>query len=297
MRNPFILLLALGFVLPGSASGDSARLGDLKAQYRTLESQRDSLASQRLRLAASAEALSVRIDSLKLNTANSVPLREALRSSLRLVQHMIDIDWKLAALEAQQDSVAERLGLAYDWEIGVLIQKLAEEPDRGLSAQLTLYQEARELLGIRIRSANLHYSGQMEIEMDDGPDEIQQKQELLEDIADRLKAEWTANADLLRRLEAEHRLCARVEQERAKARRSEERVLVSGEQPREQVRLLRRDDESLAEFDLESSIAEVGLKIHKLKARQQEILQLRAVVEDRAEAFQRYLHSMLEGEE
>ena len=296
MRNPFILLLSLGFVLPGSASGDSARLGDLKAQYRTLESQRDSLAGQRLRLAASAEALSVRIDSLKLNTANSAPLREALRSSLRLVQHMIDIDWKLAALEAQQDSVAERLGLAYDWEIGVLIQKLAEEPDRGLSAQLTLYQEARELLGIRIRSANLHYSGQMEIEMDDGPDEIQQKQELLEDIADRLKAEWTANADLLRRLEAEHRLCARVEQERAKARRSEERVLVSGEQ-HEQVRLLRRDDESLAEFDLESSIAEVGLKIHKLKARQQEILQLRAVVEDRAEAFQRYLHSMLEGEE
>ena len=297
MRNPFILLLSLGFVLPGSASGDSARLGDLKAQYRTLESQRDSLAGQRLKVAASAEALSVRIDSLKLSAANSAVLREALRSSLRLVQHMIAIDWKLAALEAQQDSVAERLGLAYDWEIGVLIQKLAEEPDRGLSAQLTLYQEARELLGIRIRSANLHYSGQMEIEMDDGPDEIQQKQELLEDIADRLKAEWTANADLLRRLEAEHRLCARVEQERAKARRSEERVLVSGEQPREQVRLLTRDDESLAEFDLESSIAEVALKIHKLKARQQEILQLRAVVEDRAEAFQRYLHSMLEGEE
>ena len=297
MRNPFVFLLALGFALPGSTHGDSARLGDLKGQYRALESQRDSLAGQRLKVAASAEALSVRIDSLKLSAANSAVLREALRSSLRLVQHMIDIDWKLAAFEAQQDSVAERLGLAYDWEIGVLIQKLAEEPDRGLSAQLTLYQEARELLGVRIHSANLHYSGQMEIEMDDGPDEIQQKQELLEDIADRLKAEWSANADLLRRLEAEYRLCARVEQERAKARRSEERVLVSGEQPREQVQLLRRDDESLAEFDLESSIAEVALKIHKLKARQQEILQLRAVVEDRAEAFQRYLHSMLEGEE
>ena len=297
MRNPFILLLTLGFALPGSAHGDSAKLGDLKVQYRALESQRDSLAGQRLQVAASAEALSVRIDSLKLSAANSTVLREALRSSLRLVQHMIEIDWKLAALEAQQDSVAERLGLAYDWEIGVLIQKLAEDPDRGLSTQLTLYQEAREQLGVRIRSANLHYSGQMEIEMDDGPDEIQQKQELLEDIADRLKAEWTANADLMSRLEAEYRLCTRVEQARAKARRSEERVLVSGEQPREQARLLRRDDESLAEFDLESSIAEVALKIHKLKARQQEILQLRAVVEDRAEAFRRYLRNMLEGEE
>ena len=296
MRSPFVLLLVLGFALSGSAHGDSGSLGDLQAQYRALESQRDSLASQRLRVATEAEVLSARIDSLKLSAANSAELREALRSSLGLVQRMVEIDWRLVALEARQDSVAERLCLAYDWEIGVLIQKLAEEPDRGLSAQLTLYQEARELLGVGIRSANLHYSGQMKIEVDDGPDEIQQKQELLEDIADRLKAEWSANADLLRRLEAEHRLCSRVEQARAKARRPGERVLVSGEQPREQVQFLKQD-ESLAEFDLESSIAEVALKIHKLKARQQEILQLQAVIENRAEAFRLYLRNMLEGEE
>lgn len=291
-----MLLLVLGLALPESALGDSSGLGDLKAQYRALESQRDSLAGQRLQVAASAEALSARIDSLKLSAANSTVLREALRSSLRLVQQMVELDWKLVALEARQDSVAERLGLAYDWEIGVLIQKLAEQPDRGLSAQLTLYQESRELLGVGLRSANLYYSGQMKIEVDDGPDEIQQKQELLEDIADRLKAEWSANADLIRRLEDEYRLCTQAEQKRAKARRPEERILVSGEQPREPVRLLRQD-ESLAEFDLESSIAEVALKIHKLKARQQEILQLQAVIEDRAEAFRRYLRSMLEGEE
>ena len=295
MESPFILLLVLGLALPGSAHGDSGGLGDLKAQYRALESQRDSLAGQRLQVAAKAEALSARIDSLKLSAANSAALREALRSSLGLVQRMVQIDGKLAALEVQQDSVAERLCLAYDWEIGVLIQKLAEQPDRGLSAQLTLYQEARELLGVGIYSANLHYNDQMQIEVDDGPDELQQKQALLEDIADRLKAEWSANADLLRRLEAEYRLCARAEQGRAKAR-PEERVLVSGEQSREQVRFLRRD-ESLAEFDLESSIAEVALKIHKLKARQQEILQLRAVVEERTEAFRVYLRCMLEGEE
>ncbi|MCY3788852.1 MAG: hypothetical protein OXH63_08690 [Gemmatimonadetes bacterium] len=295
MKSSYVLLLVLGFALPESARGDSVSLGDLKTQYRALESQRDSLAGQRLRVVAEAEALSARIDSLKLSAA-SAALQEALRSSLRLVHHMVEIEWKLVALEAQQDSLAERLCLAYDWEIGVLIQKLAEQPDQGLSVQLTLYQEAREQLGVGIHSANLHYSEQMKIEADDGPDEIQQKQELLEDIADRLKAEWSANADLLRRLEAEYRLCARAEQARAKAQGSEERVLVRGEQPQEQVRLLRQD-ESLAEFDLESSIAEVALKIHKLKARQQEILQLQAVVEERAEAFRRYLRSMLEGEE
>ena len=296
MKSSFVLLLVLGFALPGSAHGDSVSLGDLKAQYRALESQRDSLAGQRLRVAAEAEALSARIDSLRLSAANSAALPEALRSSLRLVQHMVEIEWKLVALEARQDSLAERLCLAYDWEIGVLIQKLAEQPDRGLSAQLTLYQEAREQLGVGIHSANLYYSEQMKIEVEDGPDEIQQKQELLEDIADRLKVEWSANADLLRRLEAEYRLCARAELARAKAQRSKEQVLVSGEQPQEQVRLLKQD-EPLAEFDLESSIAEVALKIHKLKARQQEILQLQAVVEERAKAFRRYLRSMLEGEE
>ena len=296
MRNSSILLLVVGLALPGVALGAPGRLGDLKTQYRALESQLDSLASQRLRVEAEAEALSARIDSLKLSAANSAALREALRSSLGLVQHLVELDWKLVALEARQDSVAERLCLAYDWEIGVLIQKLAEQPDRGLSAQLRLYQEARELLGVGVRSANLQYSGQMKIEADDGPDEIQQKQKLLEDIADRLEAEWSANADLMSRLEAEYRLCAQVEQARAKARRAEERILVSGEQPREPVRLLRQD-ESLAEFDLESSLAEVALKIYKLKARQQEILQLQAVVKDRAETFRRYLHSMLEGEQ
>lgn len=296
MKRPSILLLVLGLAMPGSARGDAAELGDLKAQYRALESQRDSLAGQRRQVAAGAEALSARIDSLKLIAADSAELQEALRSSLGLVQHMVELDWQLVALEAQQDSVAERLCLAYEWEIGVLIQKLAEQPDRGLSAQLTLYQEAREQLGVGIYHSNLHYSKQMEVEVDDGPDEIQQKQELLEDIADRLKAEWNANADLLRRLEAEYRLCARAEQARAQAQGPGERIQVSGEQPREQVRFLGRD-EALTEFDLESSIAEVALKIHKLKARQQEILQLQAVVEDRAEAFRRYLLSMLEGEE
>ena len=131
MKSSFVLLLVLGFALPGSAHGDSVSLGDLKTQYRALESQRDSLAGQRLRVAAEAEALSASIDSLKLSAA-SAALEEALRSSLGLVERMVEIEWKLVALEARQDSLAERLCLAYDWEIGVLIQKLAEQPDRGL---------------------------------------------------------------------------------------------------------------------------------------------------------------------
>lgn len=292
MRSSFILWFVLGSALPGVVRGDSVQLGLLKAQYRALAGQLDSLAGQRLGVAAEAEVLSAHIDSLKRSAADSAELGNALRSSLKLVQHTVEIDWKLVALEARQDSLAERLCLAYDWEISVLIQKLAQQPDRGLSAQLMLYQEARERLGVGLYSANLHYSGQMKIEADDGPDEIQQKQELLEDIADRLEAEWSTTADLMSRLEAEYRLCAEAERAQAKARRPEERVLVSGEP----VRFFRRDG-SLAEFDLGSSVAEVALKIHKLKARQQEILELRAVVAGRADKFECYLRCMLEGTE
>ena len=45
------------------------------------------------------------------------------------------------------------------------------------------------------------------------------------------------------------------------------------------------------------AVDEVVLEIHKLKARQQEVRQLQAVVQDRAMAFRLYLRSLLEGEQ
>ena len=108
----------------------------------------------------------------------------------------------------------ERLRLGYDWEIGVLIQKLSTQPDKGLLTQLMVYQDAREQSGAVIYGSSLRYGEQMKIGVDDGPDEIQQKLELMDDISGRLQDELDATAGVLLRLEEEYRLRSRMSSSR-----------------------------------------------------------------------------------
>lgn len=297
-----MLLLMLVVILPGRVCGDAADLGALKDKFRALHSQRDSLEVQRLLVSAEAEALSTRVDSLKLDEEDAEELQESLRSSLGLVRRMVDIDRMLILVDARQDSLEERLRLGYDWEIGVLIQKLSAQPDKGLLTQLMVFQEAREQLGTKVIGSSLRYDEQMMIDGDDGPDEIQQKLELMEDIASRLKAELIASSELLLRLEEEFRLRTRIGATKAQGQGfdsalSKGLALSRADQQGGQVRFRGSVDKG-SEADLASStIDEVVLEIHKIKTRQQEINQLQAVVQDRAKAFRLYLHSMLEGEE
>ena len=291
MYFSLVVFLALG------AAADANDLGVFKEHYRALGVQRDSLEVQRLLVSTEAEVLSTRVDSLKLNEEDAEELQESLRLSLGLVQRMVEIDRLLAGLDARQDSIEEQLRLGYDWEIGVLIQKLSAQPDRGLFTQLMVYQEAREQLGTEIYGASLRYGEQMKIGVEDGPDEIQQKLELMDDIAHRLQTELDATAGILRRLEEEHRLRSRMGSVTGEFQAYESkvnRVVVRGEQSGGQVRF--RGEEQVAETE-QSPIDEVVLEIHKLKARRQEISQLQVVVLDRAKAFRLYLRSLLEGKE
>ena len=297
-----MLLLSWILLAEGRVYGDAADLGVLQEQYRALDSQRDSLEVQRLIVAAEAETLSTRVDSLKLDEENAEELQQSLRSSLGLVRRMVDVDRRLVALDARQDSLEERLRLGYDWEIGVLIQKLSAQADKGLLTQLMVYQEAREQLGAKIYSASWRYGEQMLIAVDDGPDEIQQKLELMEDIDHRLGVEKVSAAELLLRLEGEFRLRTRMGGDKAEGQGADgpvgkTLVFARGDQPGGQVRF--RAVSSLdGESDLAgTTVAEVVLEIQKLKTRQQEVRQLQAVVHERAKAFRLYLRNMLEGEE
>jgi len=302
MPVKFMLLLSWIFFAGGRIYGEAADLGVLKEQYCALDSQHDSLEVQRLLIAAEAKTLSTRVDSLKLDEENAEELQESLRSSLGLVRRMVDIDRRLVALDARQDSLEERLRLGYDWEIGVLIQKLSAQADKGLLTQLMVYQEAREQLGAKIYSASWRYGEQMLIAVDDGPDEIQQKLELMEDIDHRLGVEKVSAAELLLRLEEEFRLRTsmggdEVEGQGTDGPVGKTRVFARGDQPGEQVRF--RAVSSLGgESDLAgTTVEEVLLEIQKLKTRQQEVRQLQGVVQERAKAFRLYLRNMLEGEE
>ena len=96
--------------------------------------------------------------------------------------------------QEREDSLTDRLRLEYDWEIGVLIQQLQDRSDGGLLTQLMVYQEARKSLGMAASRAVLRYDEGMDIEGDDGPEEIRQKLELMDDLAQRLEREKGATS-------------------------------------------------------------------------------------------------------
>jgi len=320
----------------GAVWAETHEIGTLRAEHKRLVAVQSSLEAQRRGVVVEAEELSARIDSLKTEGEDSEELHEALRSSLGLVQRMVDIDRELEAVKVRQDSLKGRLHLAYDWEIGVLIQKISEDPDPGLLTQLMVYQEAREALGSQPVGSSLRYGEEMAISPSDGPDEIRQKMELMEDIATRLQVEAQKTVQQLLRLEEERRLRSRVRVFTSEISLFDEhlpegRVLVRGGGPErvfaapaagDQVLEATRGEEmkdavggalappaqsllSHRELAREGgpqpleglSTDDVVLEIHKLKAHQQEIRQLEQVVRERAVTFRRYLQKMLEGEE
>ena len=211
MSGFLFLLVGLGAMLgAGPARADVGEIRALEAEHKQLAFVQDSLKVQHAQLMHRADSLSVRIDRFKAVAADSEELQEALRASLVLEQRLVETDHQLEVLKIKREAQRERLRLAYDWEIGVLIQRLAWQPDQGLLQQLVIYQEAREALGEKVAGMGLRYGENMDISPDDSPDEISQKAELMEDIATRLEGEARETTKRLSRLEEEHRLRSRV---------------------------------------------------------------------------------------
>ena len=204
------LLIAAAMFSFAEAGADVQEVHRLESRLKELTAAKDSLLLRRALVVEAADSLAVRIDSMKAENAPTERLQRALRSSLVLEQKLVSIDGRFEALMADEEVHRERLRLAYDWEIGALIQQLARAPDRGLLQQLVIYQEARESLGDRIEAGRLRFGEGMTISSDDGPEEIGQKVDLMEDIAERLVREGRQNAERLVRLEEEQRLRSQV---------------------------------------------------------------------------------------
>jgi len=314
----FAFFLVL-FFAPLLVHSDVGEIGALRAEQRKAAAVRDSLEGQRRRIVAGAEALSSHIDSLKEARGEVEELHEALRGSLGLVQSLVGLDRALEAVRAREDSLLEQLRVSYDWEIGVLIQQLQEQPDEGLLTQLMVFQEDREALGARTSNAILRYDEGMTISSDDGPEEIRQKLELMEDLGQRLERDARSVSDHLHKIEEEYRLRVSMRSFANEMRLFDEhlpegRGAASLADGAESGRLVSEGDiaEGLAPALLRGnevqrqeegvvlrgvSSDEVLLDIHKWKARQQEIRQLESVVRERTAAFRRYLQEMLEGAE
>ena len=195
MTKYLIALISFLLLLAGEVRAESAEIVRLQAERGRLEGTRDSLLVQRGRLAAEVDRLSTLIDSLKASGRGE--LQEVLRRSPGLI----------GRLEERR----ERLRAAYDREIEALVRRLAQGPDEGLVRQLVACQKAREALGRGAVSEGAGPGAEaLSIREDDGPEEVRQKADLMEDMAGRLRAEATEMERRVRQLETERRLRARV---------------------------------------------------------------------------------------
>ncbi|OGG45083.1 MAG: hypothetical protein A3F84_03040 [Candidatus Handelsmanbacteria bacterium RIFCSPLOWO2_12_FULL_64_10] len=204
-----IILIAFIALFASRARAESAEIDRLEAERGRLGRARDSLLVQRGRLAAEVDRLSARIDSLRAPGGGE--FREALRRSPRLVGRLEGLDRDLERAGADLEGVRERLRAAYDREIEALVRRLAQGPDEALVRQLVVYEKAREALGRGVVSEGAGPGAEaLSIREEDGPEEVRQKADLLEDMAGRLRAEAAEVARQVRQLETERRLRARV---------------------------------------------------------------------------------------
>ena len=285
---------------------DVGQIGVLRTEARQARSACDSLEKQRRLIFAQAESLSTYIDSLKATDDELEELHEALRASLGLVQKLVEIDHTLNRAKAREDSLIDQLRLGYDWEIGVLIQQLQGRSDSGLLTQLMVYQEAREALGMRTSQAVLRYDEGMDIEGDDGPDEIRQKLELMEDLGKRLEREARSITRRLSRLEEAYRLRLTM-QSFIRGQQGRQRGVVSKEALPVVVPLAAESEKSRGVAFVIKAQGNEGkaldgvpgeallLEVHKCKVRLQGVDELKAVVRERSATFRKHLQDMLRG--
>lgn len=320
MKTFWITLGAVGLAL-GPAAGEEGQIKALRAEQERVGAALFSLVDQRAQVVRSADQLSAQIDSLKLGAGDGEELQQALRSSLALVQSLVEIDQRLDSLTALQEDTRDQLRLAYDWEIGQLIQQLAKEgPDRQLVLRLMLFQEAREALGEQLDPGRLRYAEDLSINPEDGPAEIGQKIELMEDMAGRLRAEAEETAAELERLEEERRLRNQVRiftsqislfdehlperqvaQEGATALELAPGASIKAgdaRQPAPAEAGGRHSASGSQRLSLERfSTDDLRLEIYKLKAHQREIRQMESVLQERIQTFRLRMGESLEGRE
>ncbi len=209
MTKYLIALISFLLLLAGEVRAESAEIVRLQAERGRLEGTRDSLLVQRGRLAAEVDRLSTLIDSLKASGRGE--LQEVLRRSPGLSGRLEALDRDLERVQADLEERRERLRAAYDREIEALVRRLAQGPDEGLVRQLVACQKAREALGRGAVSEGAGPGAEaLSIREDDGPEEVRQKADLMEDMAGRLRAEATEMERRVRQLETERRLRARV---------------------------------------------------------------------------------------
>ncbi|MEC7842952.1 MAG: hypothetical protein VX911_08720 [Candidatus Latescibacterota bacterium] len=296
----------------GSLAADAvvADLQALKSARRELTVRLDSLAPQRAAIEAELRTLSTVIDSLKRSTPESEQLNEVYLSLNAPMEKVSGIDSEMEKISARRDSVTDALRAAYDWEISTLFKSLSEEPDEGLLQQLIIFQDERRALGEHIVASRMRYAEDMVVNDADGPDQIRQKIQFLEGKKGLLQSEVRRVEARIKRLEAERRLAKGMSGLAEKMWALERRHLFKG---RSAFKTRARAGEmapavpaattsqgapqTRAKGDSGPISNYIALEIRKLYARQEELGQIVAVLEERVGTFRLHLRELLDGRE
>jgi chaperonin cofactor prefoldin len=296
----------------GSLAADAvvADLQALKSARRELTVRLDSLAPQRAAIEAELRTLSTVIDSLKRSTPESEQLNEVYLSLNAPMEKVSGIDSEMEKISARRDSVTDALRAAYDWEISTLFKSLSEEPDGGLLQQLIIFQDERRALGEQVVASRMRYAEDMVVNDADGPDQIRQKIQFLEGKKGLLQSEVRRVEARIKRLEAERRLAKGMSGLAEKMWALERRHLFKG---RSAFKTRARAGEmapavpaattsqgapqTRAKGDSGPISNYIALEIRKLYARQEELGQIVAVLEERVGTFRLHLRELLDGRE
>ena len=209
----FGMVFLIGLIsLFSTVSAQPDGVQTLETEQFRLVSQQDSLLEARAALIQRLDSLSVRADRLKgLNRAEAASgdLQQVLQRSMNLVEALEGVDRHLETVRADLAEAKARLMSVYDLEIGALISGLGAGNDSDVITRLTVLQRAREALSTPVAEPGREVVP-LAMREEDGPDEIRQKADLMEDMAERLGADALDLKQQMKRLEEERRLRARV---------------------------------------------------------------------------------------
>ena len=174
------------------------RISVLKKEISTLEDQKGRLEAKKQKLMDEGDKLSREIEELKMQSRGGLGIigRYKLTRKLRKAQALsgkIQIFEKdIHDVESGIDSKKKSLEREYDRQIDILLKKLNEasqaEESRDILERLRQYQSAKEQLAEQDEEEPAEYLdvSKIEIEEFDGPQEIREKADLLNDVADKM---------------------------------------------------------------------------------------------------------------
>ena len=212
MRYVYRCLFFYSLVWSLSFSASAESLDSLQTEHTRLEEVRDSLLTQRAILAARLDTLANQIYRLKRADTGGVAetLQQALRQTLELADRIERVDMAFEVVRTALSHLRQKLRAHYDREIGAAIAALEQGPDADRAGRLRALQRARGALeegGIEIRLAEAQV---LVVREDDGPDEIRQKADLMEDMAAQTQVKADVVVRRIKRLEEERRLRIRM---------------------------------------------------------------------------------------